>query len=202
MRQPFLGTLMAITLLAGPRAAGAAEYKIDKDHSTVGFSVRHLFSKVSGSFNDFEGAFTYVPGQPEQWKAEATIQAASVDTNQSKRDDHLRSADFFDVQQFPAITFKSTNVTDVTLASVATPGSAKLHGDLTMHGVTKPVVLAVTILGEGKDPWGNTRAGFTGTTRINRKDFGIVWNQALDTGQLLVGDDVDITLNVEGIAQQ
>lgn len=195
MRQHRLGAILAMALLAGPQAAGATTYKIDKDHSTVRFSIRHLFSKVAGSFNDFEGAFSYVPGQPEQWKADAAIQAAGIDTNQAKRDQHLRSPDFFDVEKFPTMTFKSTTATDVT------PTSAKLHGDLTMHGVTKPVVLDVVIHGEGKDPWGNVRSGFTGTTRVNRKDFGLGWNQTLETGQLLVGEDVDITLDVEGIAQ-
>ena len=196
MRHSLFGAFLAFTLLAGPRAAGAATYTIDKDYSTVGFSIRHLFSKVGGSFNDFAGTFTYVPGQPEQWTAEATIQAASIDTNQAKRDAHLRSPDFFDVEPHPVITFKSAKVTD------ATPTSAKLHGELTMHGVTKPVVLDVVIHGEGKDPWGNVRAGFTGTTQVNRKDFGLTWNQTLETGQLLVGEEVDITLEMEGIAQQ
>ena len=111
------------------------------------------------------------------------------------RDKHLRSPDFFDAEQYPTLTFTSTQVTDVA------PTSAKLHGELTIHGVTKPVVFDLTIHGEGKDPWGNLRSGFTATTTINRKDFGLTWNQALETGQLLVGEEVVITLEVEGIAQ-
>jgi len=176
-------------------SAGAATYAIDPDHSTVGFKVRHLFSYVQGKFNQFEGRFTYVPGEPKPWTATATIQAASIDTNVEKRDQHLRSKDFFDAAQYPTIEFVSTEVTDVT------PSSAKLHGLLTIHGIQKPVVLDLAIHGEGKDPWGNMRSGFTATTRINRKDFGLTWNQTLETGQLLVGDDVDITLEVEGIVK-
>jgi polyisoprenoid-binding protein YceI len=179
--------------LAAP--ASAATYKIDKDHSSIGFKIRHLVSKVPGSFNDFEGAFVYAPDQPEQWNVNAKVNPASIDTNVEQRDKHLRSPDFFDVEKYPEMTFVSTKVTDVTKSS------AKLHGDLTMHGVTKPVVLDLRIHGEGKDPWGNTRAGFTATTTINRKDFGLGWNQALETGQLLVGEDVDITLDIEGIAE-
>lgn len=177
--------------LAAP--AWAATYKIDQDHTTVSFKIRHLFSKVEGVFRDFAGTIDYEPDHPEQWKVEATIQAASIDTRVDKRDAHLRSKDFFDVEKYPAITFKSTGVTD------ATASHAKLNGLLTIHGVEKPVTLDVDIHGVGKDPWGNIRAGFTATTKINRKDFGVMWNQTLETGQLLVGEEVDITLEVEGI---
>ena len=176
-------------------AAWATTYQIDPEHSTVGFSIRHLFSNVRGTFNQFEGSFDYVPGHPEQWKADATIQAASIDTHVDKRDTHLRSKDFFDVAKYPTITFKSADVTDVT------PTGAKLHGILTIHGVDKPVVLDLAIHGEGKDPWGNVRSGFTATTKLTRKDFGLTWNEALETGQLLVGEEVDITLEVEGIVK-
>ena len=175
--------------------AGATTYAIDKDHTTVGFKIRHLFSYVQGSFNAFEGSLTYVPGEPSQWTVKATIQAASIDTNVEKRDQHLRSKDFFDVEQFPTIEFSSTKVTD------ATPSSAKLHGLLTIHGVQKPVVLDLALHGEGKDPWGNVRSGFTAKTTINRKDYGLTWNQTLETGQLLVGEEVEIVLEVEGLAQ-
>ena len=161
----------------------------------MSFKIRHLFSKVEGTFNEFEGSFDYVPNHPEQWKAAATIQAASINTRVEQRDKHLRSADFFDVERYPTVTFTSTEVTDVT------PTNTKLHGRLTIHGVEQPVVLDLEIHGEGKDPWGNLRCGFTATTRLNRKDFGIVWNQALETGQFLLGDDVDVTLEVEGLAK-
>ena len=191
-------SLLVLPLLAGvclAQPAWATTYAIDADHSTASFKIRHLFSKVQGTFNDFTGTFNYEPEHPEQWSAEATIQAASIDTDVPKRDDHLRSADFFDVAKYPTLTFKSTEVTD------ATPAGATLHGLLTLHGVEQPVVLDLAIHGEGKDPWGNQRSGFTATTTINRKDFGLTWNQALESGQLLVGEEVVITLEIEGLAK-
>ena len=190
----FLMLGCAVSVLLAP-AAWATTYTIDADHTTVGFKIRHLFSNVTGSFDQYEGRFVYVPGQPEQWTVTATIQAASINTKVAPRDKHLRSPDFFDVEQYPTITFTSTQVTDVT------PTSAKLHGLLTIHGVEQPVVLDLDIHGEGTDPWGNVRSGFTARMRINRKDFGLTWNTTLETGQLLVGEDVDILLEVEGIAQ-
>ena len=197
MRDRMARWLIGLSLCGAVAAppAWATSYAIDTNHSTVSFKIRHLFSYVQGSFNQFEGQFTYSPGEPQQWTVTATIHAASIDTNVEKRDTHLRSKDFFDVAQFPTIEFVSTEVTDVT------PSSAKLHGILTIHGVQKPVVLDLAIHGEGKDPWGNVRSGFTATTTINRKDFGLTWNQTLETGQLLVGEDVNITLEVEGLAQ-
>lgn len=137
-----------------------------------------------------------MPGQPEQWKAEATIQAASIDTRVQDRDNHLRSKDFFDVEHYPTMTFKSTGVTD------ATTSSAKLHGLLSLHGVEEPVTLDVQIHGVAKDPWGKVRSGVTATTTLNRKEFGLTWNKVLETGQLLVGEDVEIVLEIEGIAQE
>ena len=176
-------------------SAWAATYKIDLDHTTVAFKIRHLFSNVIGHFKQFEGTFEYDLKTPEKWGASATIQAASIDTNVAGRDKHLKSSDFFDVEKYPAITFKSTGVTD------ATENGAKLNGLLTIHGVEKPVTLDLQIHGVGKDPWGNTRAGFTATTKVNRKDFGLTWNKAVESGQLLVGEEVEITLEVEGILQ-
>ena len=191
-----LGFLLLVGLVLGQApAVWATTYAIDPDHTTVSFKIRHLFSKVEGTFDQLEGQFDYVPGHPEQWKAAATIQATSINTRVAPRDKHLRSADFFDVGKYPTIAFTSTQVTE------ATEMSAKLHGLLMIHGVQKPVVLDLAVHGEGKDPWGNVRSGFTATTRINRKDFGLTWNQAVETGQLLVGDDVDITLEVEGLVK-
>lgn len=187
--------LLAGSLLVHIPAAWATTYTIDHDHTTIAFKIRHLFSKVEGTFNEFEGTFDYVPGHPEQWKTSATIKADSLNTRVAERDNHLRSKDFFDVTTYPSLTFTSTQVTDVT------PTGAKLHGRLTIHGVEKPIVLDLEIHGEGKDPWGNIRSGFTATTRLNRTEFGIVWNKALETGQLLIGDDVDVTLEVEGLAK-
>ena len=186
----FLGTL----LLGQP--AFAANYKIDADHTSVSFKIRHILSYVQGNFNQFEGNFVYDPDKPETWQAQATIDAASIDTNVAPRDKHLRSQDFLDVEKYPKITFVSTQATDVT------PTNAKLEGLLTIHGVEKPVVLDLEIHGRVKDPWGNARAGFTATTKINRKDFGLTWNKALETGQLLVGDEVTITLEVDGLLQE
>ncbi len=184
--------VLSLVLLSAP-SVWAATYAIDTEHTSVTFKIRHLFSQVSGSFNQFEGTIDYEPGKPQTWKTEAVIQAASIDTNVAQRDKHLRSKDFFDAEKYPTLTFKSTKVTE------ATAEGAKLQGDLTIHGVTKPAVLDLAIHGVGKDPWGNTRAGFTAKTKINRKDFGLDWNQAVETGGVLVGDEVEITLEVEGL---
>ncbi len=194
MRHPASVVAVWGMLLVAPQAS-ATTYAIDQAHTTVSFRIRHLFSYVQGTFNEFEGTFEYVPGQPGQWKAQAVIQAASIDTRVEKRDAHLRSKDFFDVERSPTITFTSTGVTD------ATETTAKLQGLLAIHGVEQPVTLDLAIHGEGKDPWGNVRSGFTATTTIDRKAFGLTWNEALETGQLLVGEEVEITLEVEGIAK-
>ena len=192
-RAPGLVTVVSMLLVVSP--AWATTYTVDKDHTTVGFAVRHLFSNVKGTFDDFDGSFDYVPGKPEQWNVTATVKAASIDTRVEKRDNHLRSKDFFEVETYPTLTFKSTEVTD------ATATTAQLHGLLMIHGVEKPVVFDLQIHGEGKDPWGNVRSGVTATTKIHRKDFGLTWNAPLEAGGVLVGDEVDIILEVEGIAK-
>jgi len=195
MRYKFI-LLSLLGILVFGNTAQAATYKVDPDHTAVSFKIRHLFSNVQGTFNKFEGTIDYEPGKPDSWKTSGTIDTASINTNVEQRDKHLRSADFFDVAKYPAIIFKSGAVKE------ATATSAKIEGVLTMHGVEKPVVLNVEIHGVGKDPWGNVRAGFTATTKINRKEFGLNWNEALETGQLLVGEEVMITLEAEGILQQ
>ena len=195
MRYVRLLTLAFLNILLLSQSALAATYKIDIDHSTVSFKIRHLLSNVQGHFRQFEGSFEYDPEKPGTWKANATIQAASIDTNVATRDKHLRSADFFDVEKFPVLSFKSTEITDVT------PTNAKLHGLLSVHGVEKLVVLDLEILGVAKDPWGNVIASFTATTKVNRKDFGLTWNKAVETGQLLVGEEVTITLEIAGLLQ-
>ncbi len=196
MRYAHLGLVALVGLiLCGAPVVRATTYALDKEHTSVGFKIRHLFSNVKGTFNDVEGEFEYVPGQPEQWTVTATIQAASIDTNQENRDKHLRSEDFFDVDTHPTLSFASTKVV------YADSDSTLLHGLLTIHGVEQPVVFDLEIHGEGSDPWGNLRSGFTATTTVNRKDFGLNWNQVLETGQLLVGEEVQITLEVEGIAK-
>lgn len=173
--------------------AFSATYEIDHDHSSITFKIRHLVSKTKGEFKKFKGTFQYEKGKSETWSVNADIDASSIDTNSKKRDDHLRSKDFFDVAKYPKITFKSTKIMD------ASSTEAKVEGELTMHGVTKPVELELEIGGEGKDPWGNERVGFTAKTKVNRKDFNIVYNKTLETGGVLIGDDVEITLEVEGL---
>ena len=186
------GILFGAALLSGSPAQ-AATYVLDTDHSAVSFKIRHLFSYVQGAFDKFEGTFEYEPGKPETWKAQAVIQAASINTRVEKRDNHLRSKDFLETDTYPTLTFTSTKVTDVK------PEGAKLYGLLKIRGVEKPVVLNLQIHGAGKDPWGNLRSGFTATTTLHRKDFGLTWNKTVETGQLLVGDEVEITLEVEGL---
>ena len=174
-------------------SAHAATYAVDPGHSSVTFKIRHLFSNVQGQFTKYEGTIDYDPAKAETWATGGTIDVTSINTNEPKRDKHLLSADFFDAEKFPKIEFKSTGVKEVT------PTSAKLEGVITIHGVEKPILLDVAINGAGKDPWGNTRAAFTATTKIDRKDFGINWNQALDNGGVLVGEEVQITLEIEAI---
>ncbi|PIQ82293.1 MAG: polyisoprenoid-binding protein [Candidatus Omnitrophica bacterium CG11_big_fil_rev_8_21_14_0_20_64_10] len=196
MRFRLFGLILASALLSAP-AAWAASYTLDADHTTIQFKIRHLLTPVAGSFNQLEGSFDYEPDHPESWKVQAVIQAASIDTRVSQRDEHLRSADFFEAEKYPTITFESRKISGYDKAA----GAAKLEGDLTIRGITRPVILDLEIHGVADDPWGNTRAGFTATGKINRKDFGLNWNQALETGQLLVGEEVQILLEVEGIRQ-
>src|SRR5262245_17105194 len=190
----------AAVLAAGvmPAAAGAVNYKVDPAHTNVTFLVRHLFTNVEGRFKTFEGTITFDPAAPEKTVVKGTIDASSIDTNVAKRDEHLRSPEFFEVAKFPKITFESTSVSDVD----KTKNTGKLHGNLTIHGVTKPVVLDAEFLGAATDPWGNKKGGFSATTKIDRKDFGLTWNKALETGGALVGDEVTVRLNVEGDVQE
>ncbi len=192
--KPFASAAVLTLLLIAPSAQAAA-FKVDVDHSAVTFKVKHLFSWVQGKFSKFDGAIEYEQGKPETWSAQGSIEIASIDTGVEKRDTHLKSKDFFDAEAFPKITFKTGKV------EVISDNKAKVEGLLTMHGIEKPVVLDVDILGVAKDPWGNVAAGFSATTKINRKDFGINWNQTLDNGGLLVGEEVLITLDVAGIQQ-
>jgi len=167
-------------------------YKIDPAHSTAHVVARHMMiTNVRGAFNNIEGTVTWDSANPQQSAVEATIDATTISTGVTDRDNHLKSADFLDVAKFPVITFKSTSV------SVEGEGEAKVVGELTIHGVTKPVVLKVEgPTSEGKDPWGNTRIGASATTKIKRSDFGLTWNAALETGGVLVGDDLKIEIEV------
>lgn len=184
--------LSAVLAVLSP-AVRADTYEIDASHSQVGFRIKHLVGKVPGRFTKFSGTVEYAPGKPESWKVAATIDPASINTDNEKRDGHLRSEDFFDVAKYPEMSFKSTKVTGVK------GETAKLHGELTMHGVTKAVVLDLEIGGTTKDPWGNTRAGFTAVGTINRKDFGIIYNKVLDNGGLMLGEEVAISLDIEAV---
>ncbi len=180
-------------VLAAPAAADAKTYKIDPEHTSVTFRVRHLFTYVEGRFREFDGTIEFDRDNPEATKVKGSIKVASIDTNVKERDEHLRSSDFFNVAEYPEITFESTKVTDVDKEKM----TAKIHGNLTIRGVTKPVVIDAAFLGEAADPWGNKKAGFHGETQIDRRDFGLEWNKVLEAGRLLVGNDVRIRIDVE-----
>lgn len=186
-------TLAAAAVLASASSVLAADFVVDPSHSRIGFSVRHLVSKVPGEFKDYEGSFSFDEKKPEASKASFTIKAASINTNFEKRDEHLRSPDFFNTAKHPTLTFVSKKV------APAGKGKYKLQGDITIAGVTKPVTFEVEYAGTAKDPWGGTRAGFTAVSKVNRKDFGMVWNKALDSGGFILGDDVEIKLDLEAI---
>ena len=186
-------TFVTLALAAGLAAPATADtFVVDKAHSSATFSIRHLMSRVNGRFTDFTGTIVGDPAKPAEAKVEFTIKAASIDTAQEGRDKHLRSADFFDAEKYPDITFKSTKIT---------PAGGKdkydVAGNLTIHGVTKPVTLPVTYLGSLVDPYKNEKFGFEVTTTLNRKDFGIVWNAALDAGGTVLSDDVAVTVNLQ-----
>jgi polyisoprenoid-binding protein YceI len=169
-----------------------ANWDIDSTHSSAHFSVKHLMiSNVRGEFSKVTGKISYDPSNIGATKIEASIDASTVNTREEKRDEHLKSPDFLDTAKFPAITFKST--------SVEKGGDGlKIHGDLTLHGVTKPVALDAELpSGETKDPWGGMRIGVSATTKINRRDFGLAFNQTLETGGLIVGDHLSISIDVE-----
>lgn len=193
MTQVTMRGLLAVAILALPLVGEAATLEVDSSHTSVGFKVRHLFTNVAGRFDRFEGTIRFDPEAPEKTEIEGSIDAASIDTDNEKRDKHLRAADFFDVEQHPKITFRSTKVTDVDRAKK----TARVHGVLGIRGVEKPVVLEASFLGMGKDPWGKERYGFHAETTIDRKEFGLSWNETLETGGLLVGEDVTIEIDAE-----
>lgn len=167
-------------------------YQIDTAHSQVHFTIRHMMiSKVRGTFEKFEGTFHVDEENPVNSTVDVRIDVNSINTRDENRDNHLRSADFFEVANYPYMTFKSTQVKVVDAAN------AKLYGDLTIRNVTKPVVLDVEYSGSAKSPWGTTSLGFSGSTVINRKDWGLTWNKGLETGGVLVGDDVTIDIELE-----
>jgi polyisoprenoid-binding protein YceI len=190
-----IASISTVVALALPAFAFASTWTIDPDHSNVGFKVKHLMvANVKGSFEKHTGTVEINDKDITQSKVEVSIDTNSINTNVQKRDEHLRSADFFDVAKYPTMTFVSKKV------AKAGKDRLKVTGDLTMHGVTRQVVLDVEpISTESKDPWGNIRRGTTATTKIDRKDFGLTWNKGLETGGVLVGDEITITLEIEMI---
>lgn len=171
-------------------------YQIDPSHSSATFSIKHMMiAKVHGGFEKMSGKLNYDPTQPTKASIEVAIEAGSINTREAQRDAHLKSADFFDVEKYPQITFKSVKVEKSS-------DQLKVVGDLTIHGVTKQVTLDMeNPTDELKDPWGNIKMATSGTTKIKRKDFGLTWNAALEAGGVLVGDDVNITLDVQFVKQ-
>lgn len=172
-------------------------WKIDSAHSEISFSVRHMMiSNVRGHFENLDGTIEFDQQNPENTKVEARIAAASINTREANRDNHLRSPDFLDAEQYPDLVFKSTRV------EVINDRKAKLYGDLTIRDQTHPVALDVEFNGLAKSPWGQTSAGFSASTTLNRKTWGLTWNQALETGGVLVGDDIKVNIEVEVIKQE
>jgi len=198
MNKNITKAMLTAAIMILPSLATATPWNIDADHSNIGFSVSHLMvSHVKGNFNKYSGVVDINDKDITKSKVDVTIDASSINTNVQKRDEHLKSPDFFDVAKYPTLTFVSKKWTK------AAKGALKVTGDLTIHGVTKSVVLNVAPLSkESKDPWGNIKRGTSASTTINRKDFGLVWNQALETGGVAVGEEVNISLEVELIKSQ
>lgn len=186
----FLFILMPFTgLLAG------TDYQIDKVHSYVGFSVKHLvISNVKGNFTDFSGTITYDEEDITKSSANVTIKVASIDTDNENRDNHLKNEDFFDVAKFPDMTFKSTKVEK-------TDNGLIMHGQLTMHGVTNDIAIPFEILGKVTSPYGKEVVAFEGRAKLSRKEYGMTWNKVLEAGGLTVGDEIKIELQIEAVQQ-
>ncbi|MBI2167950.1 MAG: YceI family protein [Actinobacteria bacterium] len=189
-----MSTALATRTVAGQELPTPGTWEIDRSHSSAEFVVRHLMvSKVRGRFGDFAGSVE-IGEAPEASSVAVTLQAASIETGESPRDEHLRSADFLDVESFPTLAFRSTGVE-------AAGKRWKVTGDLTIRDVTRPVVLDVEFGGAAGDPWGGQRAAFSASTEIDREDFGLTWNQVLETGGVLVGKTIKIELEVEAVRQ-
>ncbi|WP_251555172.1 YceI family protein [Neobacillus muris] len=168
------------------------KWALDPAHSSVDFSVRHMMiANVKGSFNSFNAVIEADPADLTTASIEFTVDTSSVDTRNADRDAHLVSADFFDVENYPALTFKATTIEKTD------EGEYKVTGDLTLRGVTKQETFDVTFEGQGKDPWGNEKVGFSANSTLNRSDYGLVWNAALETGGVLVGDKVKVNLQIQ-----
>lgn len=185
--------ISSIWLFTAATSALAADYTVDASHSSVGFAVKHITGKVKGGFKEFEGNFSFDPKDLKASKVSFTAKAASISTDNTKRDDHLKGEDFFDVAKHPTLTFESKKITAMG------KNKYKLEGTLTIHGQAKPAVFDVEYNGGDKDPWGGYRVGFSAKTQVKRKDFGLTWNKLLDSGGFLIGEDVAIELEVEGV---
>ena len=173
-----------------------SKWAVDGTHSAVEFSVKHMMiSNVRGNFQKFEAEIVADASDLTSAEIQFSIDVASIDTRDAQRNGHLLSADFFDVEKYPQISFKSTKITSKGAGEYA------LGGDLSIHGVTQPVTFDVSFEGEGKDPWGNHRAGFSAKAVINRKDYGLSWNTLLETGGVLIGEQVKVSLQLEAIKQ-
>ena len=193
MKKTLTITALILTLFLGT-AAAEGTYTLDSVHSAVGFKIRHLVSKVSGEFTDFDGTIDADFNNLDASSVTFVIQTASVTTQNEKRDGHLRSADFFDVENYPEITFKSIRITKVDSDTYSVVGT------FTMRGVSKEITLSVDYLGE-MTAMGGTRAGYELSTTINRKDFGVSWNKALDAGGVVLGEDVEVSISLAAVKQ-
>jgi polyisoprenoid-binding protein YceI len=182
---------LATVALAATPAIAVDTYVVETAHSDALFTIRHMMGRITGRFSDYSGTINVDPGNPAASSVEFTIKAASIDTSLPDRDKDLRGPNFFEVEKYPSITFKSSKVTPTSKDKFT------VEGTLTMHGVSKPLSLAVDFLGFGKDPWGNEKAGFGLETTLNRKDYGLLWNKALDQGGFLLGDEVKVVINLE-----
>lgn len=194
LKTSFASVLVFISLAA---ASQATDYTIDEAHSSVTFKIKHLsISTVIGRFGKFSGTVSVDPANLSSLKTSATIEVASVDTSEPKRDEHLRSPEFFDATKYPQMTFVSKEV------KVVSANRLTIAGDLTLHGVTKPVVLDTEFDGTIKDPWGSQRVAFIASTTINRKDFGMTFNKTLDSGGLMLGEEVRIDIAIEAMTKK
>ncbi len=191
MLRKTLATVGLLASLAAPVLAAPDTYTVDKQHTEAAFQVRHILTKVRGTFRDVDGIISWDKANPAKSSVEFRLKTVSIDTGVAQRDNHLRSQDFFWAEKYPEIVFVSTKIV---------PKGAnqfEVTGNLTIRAVTKVITLPVTYLGEQKDPYGNTKAGFETGITIVRQDYGLVWNKALETGGMLVGDQVEITVNIE-----
>lgn len=196
----FLLSLASMNSLHSSALAGS--YEIDPSHSSIAFTVRHLVGNVKGQFTEFQSSFSFDQNNPDKAKVTVQINANSINTNDKKRDDHLKGEDFFNVAKHKTLRFVGTKLVPVNNTNGSSVKKYQLTGDLSLHGITRPITLDVVLQGEAKDPWGNQRIGFTATTQINREDFGMKWNKVLDQGGMLIGNEVSIDLNIEAVEKK